>query len=448
MCTAAVLPAWLLYYCAPFIFTDRAWLLYYHSQNVERDVHRRNTRSSTELFRCFARLSAEASDTHNLRRPSGCDHGWLDLPAHWFDGATGDEKWLVDAHMPYCRNLSDSQPKTRDWRKAQHDASVALERAEAERVVAWEATLQGRRQTTLDYGGGWVSSGDPCPCIVTEQVVTELKNALYEVAKAIQAANGSALSRAADMLRAPTRVEEYKMPSMDIYYHLSETESGRVRELLDAVTMDDDSTDASIWIAQFAAGDESEETHSLLDLVQSLNEHDGADPDDVLCGWCTTQCSECARGKPCTGYMLSCHEHPTATMLVGVDMLRQGATGTYWPTDTLRQWIKKFNLLRCVRSVAVFEALRVLKAWGDEVVTDQFAALPTTGSKQELVAAFLRQLEAEASAGVTGWNLMLDAVDGEDGASTVGGEETTVTVGMLGDADAFGFVVPVNTSTS
>ena len=70
------------------------------------------------------------------------------------------------------------------------------------------------------------------------------------------------------------------------------------------------------------------------------------------------------------------------------------------------------------------------------------------GSKQELAATFLRQLKAEASSGVTDWNLMLDAVDGEDGASTAGGDAEGVTVGMLGDADAFGFVVPVNKSTS
>jgi hypothetical protein len=34
------------------------------SNNDLRSVHSRNTRSSTELYRCFARLSTEATDRH------------------------------------------------------------------------------------------------------------------------------------------------------------------------------------------------------------------------------------------------------------------------------------------------------------------------------------------------------------------------------------------------
>eukprot|EP01048_Picozoa_sp_COSAG05_P005047 COSAG05_NODE_290_length_12056_cov_14.204232_12_plen_222_part_00 len=142
----------------------------------------------------------------------------------------------------------------------------------------------------------------------------------------------------------------------------------------------------------------SERQASALDIIASLNEHDGTDPDDPLHGW-PTQCQDCERGVPCTARVLGAHERSTAAMLIGVDMARTGARGARWSMEVVVQAVKKRNLCRTLRSREEFEALKRHGCWpANKTPTDVHAPLPVLSSmsKAEVVALLTKVHAAEA----------------------------------------------------
>ena len=329
---------------------------------------------------------------------SGAAFGWLNPPQHM-------RQWMLDCHKlsarsapplarslthwlasrsptywalcRYCRELTQREATRRDIRRDQREYRQAQEDAEVERLEKNAREQREKDATSRDWEVGMIRTR-PCPDMMPTQHVEELK-------QLVQGLYGDT-------------ADSDEMTFEEMGQVLAARDQARLRALIAEALIDTD-WDYDQWAEDFGAElpDDYEATITAVELIRSLNELDGTDPQNPHLGW-PTACKQCSLGCPCarSGRRLGPHEQLLATMLTDVDLSRRS---NRWNTEVVLHTLRKRNLQRFRRPQAAFDALVAAQVWpAGSVPSEITAPLPvtTTMTKAELVVLLMRVLRAEA----------------------------------------------------